>query len=233
MKATHTQCGKCISALLILCLSSFPLQASEWEAVVESYLTPKLTEAAKRQQLSVTRISYQHQLPDAPLRCANPRIEHELTDVFARQRLTLRCKEPKWQTLVLTQATLWTPAIYAAHNLERGSVIGADDIQRGELALTRNTRAFYSTPDQVIGLEAKRRIRASQLLSANLTQSATLIRRGQQVTIMASQHGITASTQGEALSDGTQGEVIRVRNLKSEKVIEAKIIGAGEVTSLY
>jgi len=53
------------------------------------------------------------------------------------------------------------------------------------------------------------------------------------VKIVASHDGIEASTNGEALADGQPGEVIRVRNVRSGKVIDAKVVEEGVVTSTF
>lgn len=53
------------------------------------------------------------------------------------------------------------------------------------------------------------------------------------MTIIASQDGISASATGEALANGRAGEVIRVRNLGSQKVIEAQVVEEGVVTSTF
>jgi flagella basal body P-ring formation protein FlgA len=85
----------------------------------------------------------------------------------------------------------------------------------------------------VVGLSAKRRIREGQQLTPALLTGAVLVKRGQQVVIQANQDGIQAKAVGEALANGQLGDVIRVRNLGSEKVIEAKVIEAGVVSSTF
>ncbi|MNJ71858.1 flagellar basal body P-ring biosynthesis protein FlgA [compost metagenome] len=59
------------------------------------------------------------------------------------------------------------------------------------------------------------------------------MRRGQQVKILASHDGINAATLGEALENGGQDAVIRVKNLSSGKTIEGKVLEAGVVTSTF
>jgi len=53
------------------------------------------------------------------------------------------------------------------------------------------------------------------------------------VKVVASNEGIEASTSGEALGDGQPGDVIRVRNTRSGKVIDAKVIEPGVVSSTF
>ena len=51
---------------------------------------------------------------------------------------------------------------------------------------------------------------------------------------MQAQHGaIQANTEGEALADGRKGDVIRVKNVASGKVIDAQVTGIGVVSSTF
>ncbi|TNF13666.1 MAG: flagella basal body P-ring formation protein FlgA, partial [Vibrionaceae bacterium] len=42
--------------------------------------------------------------------------------------------------------------------------------------------------------------------------------------------GMSITTKGTALSDGTFGEQIKVKNDKSNRIIDAQVSGIGEVT---
>lgn len=153
---------------------------------------------------------------------------------LGRQRLSLHCPaQPGWTQDYLAQVELYLPVLFTSQSLERGQTLGAAQLKRQEAALSKLGRGFYHREDEVIGMGAKRRIRADQLLTPALLGEALLVRRGQQVKIQASQDGISASTLGEALDNGQRGEVIRVRNLASEKVIKAKVMEEGVVSSRY
>ncbi len=99
--------------------------------------------------------------------------------------------------------------------------------------MARHDRGYFGRIEQVVGKTAKRRIRAGQTLTADLLDAPLWVRRGQSVTIVARQDGIEASTLGEALANGREGDVVRVRNRSSEKVIDAQVIGDGVVTSTW
>lgn len=153
---------------------------------------------------------------------------------LARQRLELRCADtPDWSVLALVQASVFLPAVHAARVIERGQTIAAEQVQLQEVNIARTSRGFYNSLEDVAGQGAKRRIRAGQLITPGLLSAPLLVRRGQQVTIVANQDGIAASATGEALGNGREGEVIRVRNLGSQKVIEAQVLEAGVVTSTF
>ncbi|WP_121363151.1 flagellar basal body P-ring formation chaperone FlgA, partial [Pseudomonas aeruginosa] len=52
---------------------------------------------------------------------------------------------------------------------------------------------------------------------------------GDQVVILARTATINVKMPGEALSDGAPGQQIRVRNLRSQRIIKARVIEPGTV----
>lgn len=59
-----------------------------------------------------------------------------------------------------------------------------------------------------------------------------LVRRGDKVEIIARQPGIEVRIAGEARDNGMEGEVIRVQNPVSGRILPMKVIQAGVVTPL-
>jgi flagella basal body P-ring formation protein FlgA len=236
--------GSAVSALLfrllLVSLPALPAAASpvaeQLERAVERHLDQQLQFQTRQLGWQGLRIEHQHQwlggLPSQA--CAGElRISGGDTDPLARQRLELECPANAWRRSLISQPRLFVQAVYATGNIERGATLHGGVLERRELELGKGVRSFYSDLQQLQGLEARRRIRANQLLGASLVKNARLILRGEQLKIIASQHGIAASTVGEALQDGAQGELIRVRNLGSEKVIDAMVMEAGVVSSTY
>jgi flagella basal body P-ring formation protein FlgA len=78
-------------------------------------------------------------------------------------------------------------------------------------------------------LETRRAIHAGEVLSPGLLSSPRLIHRGQELILFASSGAMTVTMKGEALEDGAEGDVIRVRNLSSNRVVEGRVIGADKV----
>jgi flagella basal body P-ring formation protein FlgA len=153
---------------------------------------------------------------------------------LARQRLSVQCPDqPGWTVKVSSQATIRVSAVFANQAIERGRTIGAEQLKLQELDISKAPRGFFSRLEQVVGKGAKRRIRANQALDSSFLAMPLLVRRGEQVKIIANHEGIAAATMGEALENGEQGAVIRVRNPSSRKTIEAQVLDTGVVTSTF
>ena len=66
-------------------------------------------------------------------------------------------------------------------------------------------------------------------MTPRVLEAPRLVRRGERVTITARADGIDVRMAGKALMDGTAGERIRVRNINSDRVIEATVASPGMV----
>jgi len=66
------------------------------------------------------------------------------------------------------------------------------------------------------------------LLSSHL-KAAQLIAAGEQVQILSQSGSIRVQMSGEALSGGSLGQQIRVRNLTSGRVLRARVVAPGLV----
>ena len=53
--------------------------------------------------------------------------------------------------------------------------------------------------------------------------------KGSAVTVNFDQPGIRLSIVGRAMEDGAQGQLIRIQNLRSNRIVEAEVIGPGKV----
>lgn len=236
----------CARALFLLALLPFgaaraePDAAGQIDQAIAAHMQQQLAAEAKRQawqgmrhSLSTTLLSGAERLP-ACSQTLELRVAGDDPSPLARQRLQLSCADtPGWTRVALVQASVLVPAVHAARVIERGQTIAAEQLQLQEVNVAKASRGFYNSADEVIGQGAKRRIRAGALIAPSLLTTPLLVRRGQQVTIVASQDGIAASATGEALGNGRAGEVIRVRNLGSQKVIEAQVVEEGVVTSTF
>lgn len=214
--------------------------AAQVHEAVDGYWQQAVTAQAREQKWRGARVSHSSTaldpVEDLPP-CPQPiKIERETgsSSLLGRQRLQAICAaSPGWSVLVSSNVDVYVQAVFASVLIERGETIGDQHIKLQELKLSGANRGFFSNRQDALGMGAKRRIRANQVLSPRLLALPTLIRRGQQVDIVANKQGISASTLGEALGDGQEGEVIRVRNLSSEKIIKAQVIDASTVTSTY
>jgi len=134
-----------------------------------------------------------------------------------------------WTVFVPAQVRIFRPVIVVKTALRRDSIIGAGDVALVEQDVSLLNRGYVTEVEQVIGRKLTRATRTDQVLTPAMLQLAEAVRRGDQVVISARSGGINVRMQGEALSGGTLGQQISVRNLTSQRVIRARVVGPGQV----
>jgi flagella basal body P-ring formation protein FlgA len=116
----------------------------------------------------------------------------------------------------------------AAGDLRRGAVIDAQDIRIAELDLN-NLRSPCFDMDELVGKRLKRGLRAGEAFERASVVFPPLVKRGEPVTITASKGALTVTARGLAQQDGQEGDMIRVRNISSNKDILCRITGSESV----
>lgn len=206
------------------------------EQAIEQHLKQQLKQEAAAQGWQGARFTHTHTASSEGISSCSqlPQVTSNTNSIMGRQPLSLHCPDtPAWTVKVNVEATVFVPAVFAQTVIERGDTITASQLKVEDLDISKARRGFFNDIDKVAGQGAKRRLRAGQLISPSLLAKPLLVRRGQQVKMIANQDGIAATTLGEALENGEQGAVIRVKNLRSEKVIKAQVIEAGVVLTTF
>lgn len=165
--------------------------------------------------------------------CAKP-LRAGQTDAAKKTLLRLRYEivcpgNGGWTLGVTVKTSVKTQRITSAQTLERGRVIGPEDVVLSEQSVTLLQEQIFTTPQEVVGHTVKRRINAGQTITPALLDQPVLVNRGQRVALVINHQGIEARTTGEALKQGRKGETIRVRNISSQRVVDGKVEAEGVV----
>jgi flagella basal body P-ring formation protein FlgA len=113
--------------------------------------------------------------------------------------------------------------------ISRGDIIRRDDIEWISVRKRSIRRDYIQNEEDIIGMAARRYISAQSPLSVGHLQRPQLVKRGGLVTISLINQTMSLKTQGRAIDTGGLGDIVRVKNSKSKKIIEAKVIGASRV----
>lgn len=110
----------------------------------------------------------------------------------------------------------------AASTIRRGEIIRPEHITMSLHDLSR-IRSPLPSPDALVGMRAKKTISRGRVLEARWLESPPLINKGGVVKIIASKGTLFLSTLGIALTDGKMGEMIRVENINSNKLLFCRV----------
>jgi flagella basal body P-ring formation protein FlgA len=130
---------------------------------------------------------------------------------------------------VIAEGRVTARVVRAAQPLKYGAAVTAADVteQSGELRSTRSR--YFNRSAEVVGMVLRRNVAAGEPLTLEDLAEPVLVKSGQTVTLKAGSGGMQLSTLARAEQNGRLGQIIRVRNLESARLVNARVIGAGEV----
>lgn len=139
----------------------------------------------------------------------------------------VECEPDNWKVYVPVKLTVTVPMVTALTPLTRGQIITDHNVTMSMVDLLRFRRQGFSSPDLVVGAKTKKNLKLGDVIEQN---DVCVVCRNENVRIRAVSGGMSITTEGTALSDGTFGEQIKVKNSKSNRIIDAQVSGIGEVT---
>jgi len=164
-------------------------------------------------------------IPDCP---SETRVESLDQRGIARMRFVVVCPSLQgWRYEFLAKGKVSANVAVAATDLISGKILSPIDLLRVRHDITLIPDAF-SDLGELEGMAARRTIRAGEVIRQNMLAAPQLVKRGDQVRIVAKREQIEVSMAGEALDNGTRGAIIRVKN-SSGTQIRARVIEAGTV----
>jgi flagella basal body P-ring formation protein FlgA len=117
----------------------------------------------------------------------------------------------------------------AAMRLSAGTIPGRNDVRMARVHVNAVHAEVARDFSAVVGMQLKRQIApGTPILIADLMRPTEVV-RGEPVRLQLLVGGLSVTGQGVALESGAAGEQIRVRNISSQAVIQAEVIGPGVV----
>lgn len=142
----------------------------------------------------------------------------------------VECLADNWKVYVPIRISASVPMIVSTRQLGRGEIISASDVTTSMIELQRFRKDGFTNFEQVVGAKLKRNVRLGDVVERN---DVCVVCRNEKVTIRAVKGGMTITTQGTALQDGSSGDQVRVKNDKSQRIIEGIVTGIAEITITF
>ncbi|HHP0471489.1 flagellar basal body P-ring formation protein FlgA [Vibrio harveyi] len=142
----------------------------------------------------------------------------------------VECLADNWKVYVPVRISASVPMIVSTRQLGRGEIISASDVTTSMIELQRFRKDGFTNFEQVVGAKLKRNVRLGDVVERN---DVCVVCRNEKVTIRAVKGGMTITTQGTALQDGSSGDQVRVKNDKSQRIIEGIVTGIAEITITF
>ncbi|MBA4011286.1 MAG: flagella basal body P-ring formation protein FlgA [Phenylobacterium sp.] len=113
-----------------------------------------------------------------------------------------------------------------ARSLSAGEIVQPQDLVWGKAAAAPADAP--NDAEAIIGLAAKRPLRAGAAVSARDVSAPQVIKSGDLITVTYEDGGISLVLQGKAMSAASLGDTLAVQNVTSKKVIQAVASGPGQ-----
>jgi flagellar basal body P-ring formation protein FlgA len=113
--------------------------------------------------------------------------------------------------------------------LVKGAVVTLDDVINSEIELSQAPDDVVTTFDEIIGKELKAPIKSGKYFTQSQIKELSLVKSGSPVNMIFTKGRLKVTASGIALSDGIEGEQIRVKNISSNKVLKAVVVKEGIV----
>jgi len=196
-------------------------------AVVNDYLTQHITLTGEY-EISLVPLDSRLRLSQCPEPLeafTNGEITHA-----GRVAVGVRCNaEKKWSIFTSGFIKIYQNVVVLVRPLQRGETITAQHlaVERRDVSSLRED--FATLPEQLENKQAIRNLDAGMILSAKHAIEPKLIKRGELVMINSDSPGFSIQMSGQAMMDGTKGQLIRIKNNTSGRIISATVVAPGRV----
>ncbi len=164
--------------------------------------------------------------------CASPLEAFSQGTAMNTGRMTIGVRCPSanpWTIYVPVTIEVEVSVLVLRRPLSRRSRVELADVEPQVRRMPGLASIFISDVGSLQGHRLKRSLPVGTALTVEMLQPDVLVRRGQQVTLIADASGVQIRAQGQALTEGAVTERVRVQNVSSLKVVEGVVESDGVV----
>lgn len=164
--------------------------------------------------------------------CPTPlNIEKKSANRIGRINLNVSCPQQKrWSIYVPIEVNLFKPVVVSIAPIAKGTTIEPHHLELREMNVGKLNGTYFSDDSNIIGMQAKRPIKADKPLIAQHLEPPVIIKRGESVLITAQTAGLVVKIPAIALRDGRKGQQISVKNKQSNRIVDAIVRAPGQVS---
>lgn len=164
--------------------------------------------------------------------CAGPLVASSAPAGLRAARVTVgvRCTQgATWTVYVPVSVESEVQVLVLRHAAARGTQLTEADVMVQTRRVPGFGGAYLGDPRQLVGRTLRKALPSGAVLTPDALEADVVIRRGQQVTLLAASGGIQVRASGRALADGRAGERLKVQNERSNVVVEGVVESPGVI----
>lgn len=144
--------------------------------------------------------------------------------------LDIRCPGPtSWNIHLPVRVDVYDDVLVSRIPLVRGQSLSSSDVKFKKTNTSQLNRGYFRQINDLKNLQAKNNLPANKVLDPTNLAPRKLIKLGQKVTIVLNFNGLEVKSSGKALSAASEGQLIKVRNTGSNKIIQGIVSANGQV----
>ncbi len=148
-----------------------------------------------------------------------------------RMSINVRCNgDKRWSIFVSITITPFENVVVLTQALQRGEQVTDRHLTLARKDVSQLHDAYLTQIEYAINKQMARNLGAGSIVTAKDFIEPKLVKRGERVLITSDSAGIAIKMNGIAQTDGSKGQVIRVKNQNSEKIINATVTDVGQVS---
>ena len=134
--------------------------------------------------------------------------------LWGKTSVGVRCNSPSatWTIYVQAEVNVMANVLQVARPVSIGQTLAHEDITLQNVNLTQTPDGLFTDATQVIGKVATTNLTAGQPLRPQMLRAPYVVLRGQKVNLVVQGRGFSISSEGQALADAAEGQVVQVRN---------------------
>lgn len=127
---------------------------------------------------------------------------------------------------------LYRPVAVATREVNTGEIVTEDALRYERMDIGKLAAGYIMDKKKIVGLMARRPVTLGAVLTDTMVIKPIAIKRGSSVALVARIANMEVTTIGQAMQDGCEGQLIRVRNASSNKVVLGKVLNESTVEVL-
>ncbi|MCK4841787.1 MAG: flagellar basal body P-ring formation protein FlgA [Methylococcales bacterium] len=222
-----------IISLLLFSYSQHMLLAASFQSTdsihdaVRSYILANLSHDTEY-KLQLAALDNRLQLP----LCTNPLeiFTHSESIKAGRNSIGVKCNSTKkWTIYTSANIIIYKDVIVLTQAIPRGAVINSHHVQLKKNNIATLRSGFLTNPQAIINKLASRNLNIGTVINKSHFREPKLIKKGEKVYIKVNSPNLNITVTGIAMMDGIKNQNIRIRNITSQKIIQATVIKQGQV----
>lgn len=125
--------------------------------------------------------------------------------------------------------TRYSPVVKTVRPVNRGTILTAEDVKIEVVPSNRVYRNAVTTLDEVIGSQAIRNIGLGRVVTVSSLGRPTLVKKGDQVTIIAESGSMKITAPGIVREKGYKDSLVQVLNIQTQKMVYGMVMDSRTV----